>query len=700
MKKIFYLALATLILSSNATATVSTDVTTQQSTTPASAEKCEASGKWNTPIVVSHGQFYVRRPDLLSDVLIDGKHTNFTVETFSSNSLYGLLSYDVDNQTHLSELTLVSGNEKVTYPIVVRQNVEMWHLVGSCIGNGNWNNGSRFLGHALLPMEQLADQKYDANGQGTISFKTYLTTEGSHPGFKILKTPGRWNDQWGADSLGNLVKNIEQSQNITVQKDGYYEISLNTATDHLSISPLPSTPKLYSSIQIASSSNNWTAQNMTPVNNRDVAKTHNHLWRFNLDASAGPTQIKFQTPDDKNTLWAGSTFPTGTTDKKATSINVPQGKWLILFNDISGAYTFIEDVEWLSYNGTLSLADDNWSLISKSVGYNTSSVGYHFYAAGNCKNLSATYLDIDGILKDHPNCDLVIKSIKVDGNDIKIDDSLVSHSSGENPNDARIYIANPLDDSKSLAQNLSFSETLEVDIYLVLDNNKPFLNKQKSNIEQWFICGSTIGDGTSKNDANAVWKSLIPLENIEGFPYDANNGRGLLRFCAYFSADDKGFKLIKTPGSNADQWGADAKGNFVKNNNNSLPITVQQSGYYELRLNTLTDELSLLPIKTAPATFPKMQIVGSFDNWQGTNMSPISTSAKDHNHLWSFSLTANDEQNELKFRADDTWIPNWGSYGFPKGITEQDGINIQITPGKWFVIFNDLTGFCQFLPLE
>jgi hypothetical protein len=63
--------------------------------------------------------------------------------------------------------------------------------------------------------------------------------------------------------------------------------------------------------------------------------------------------------------------------------------------------------------------------------------------------------------------------------------------------------------------------------------------------------------------------------------------------------------------------------------------------------------------------------------------------------LWSKSVTVTD--GETKFRAEDDWAVNWGASSFPGGVGAQDGPNIPVKAGTYFVTFNTGTGEYYFL---
>ncbi len=197
--------------------------------------------------------------------------------------------------------------------------------------------------------------------------------------------------------------------------------------------------------------------------------------------------------------------------------------------------------------------------------------------------------------------------------------------------------------------------------------------------ETWYLVGSCIGDGSWGNGGlDNVGTSLFPLASIGGTT---------IAYTGYFTTD--GFKLIKTPGSWDDQWGQGANG-YVKNDGGSGNITVPAAGYYTVTLNTMTDELTIVPADITPATY-EVGMAGSFNGWafQAMTLCPGSE------HLWRAEMKAEGAQ-EAKFLIDG-WSVNWGGEAFPTGIGTQGGPNIPVAGGSYIVIFNDITGGYNFI---
>ena len=222
---------------------------------------------------------------------------------------------------------------------------ELWYLLGGCIGDGLWtNNGVGDIGTSLIPMSLVSGYEYNAStGQGELTYTGYFL---ANQGFKLVKTPGAWTDQWGnggAAGIDNPVKNDGGSKDFMVPSDGYYTITLNTETNTLSIVPATSTPAVYH-IQVQGLFNGWTDATMTPVNT--VTPNNNHVWKYELDATSGDTTLKFKVSpaDDGNDGWSinwgGTEFPYGIGTSGGADIPVAAGNYLVIFNDITGYYHF------------------------------------------------------------------------------------------------------------------------------------------------------------------------------------------------------------------------------------------------------------------------------------------------------------------------------------------------------------------------
>lgn len=211
---------------------------------------------------------------------------------------------------------------------------EMWYLIGSCIGDGKWTNTPEALGTSNFTMSIIDGGKYNSNtGKGTLTFTGYLTTDG----FKIIRLRGDWTDQWGMND-GSFVFQDGGSGNIVVDANGFYTITLDTENNEISMAPYEGTPAVYDGISMSGDFNGWSDTEMTAFST--VEGVENHLWSATLTSPAGGTTVKFKMTGSWDTNWGGTGFPYGVGVGNGANISLPEGEWIVTFNDIDGSYAF------------------------------------------------------------------------------------------------------------------------------------------------------------------------------------------------------------------------------------------------------------------------------------------------------------------------------------------------------------------------
>lgn len=216
--------------------------------------------------------------------------------------------------------------------------IEMWYLLGDCIGDGTWSNSSAAnVGTSIFPMSIKTDAEYSKKtGQGVLVHTGYFP---AGKGFKLIKTVGSWDDQWGMTD-GAFVKNDGGSGNISVSESGYYTLTLDTQNDVLTLEKADITPTVYDGMAASGDFNSWGDSEMTAFNTTGDMAGHNHLWSYVCDASAGATTLKFKIVGSWDTNWGSATFPQGIGVSNGDNIPVSEGKWVVTFNDIDGSYYF------------------------------------------------------------------------------------------------------------------------------------------------------------------------------------------------------------------------------------------------------------------------------------------------------------------------------------------------------------------------
>ena len=288
-------------------------------------------------------------------ITLDNSYTNCQIATDAavfSKALMQLAKWEEDAVPNLQTVNVrlwaTVGNYSIAsnvinlsvvpYYIALKDAApEMWYLIGACIGDGSWSNSMDAIGKSIYPMALVKDFEYDKKtGEGELTFTGYLTPDG----FKLIKVPGSWDEQWGSSDGGTTgVMNDGGSSNICVPSAGYYTITLDTKNDKLSIAAADITPTVYEAMYITGDFSGWseTDNPMTAVN---TVVANNHIWSYTLDATGGDTTAKFLQPG-WSPNWGAEAFPYGYGVGNGPNIPVVAGKYIVVFNDIDGTYAFV-----------------------------------------------------------------------------------------------------------------------------------------------------------------------------------------------------------------------------------------------------------------------------------------------------------------------------------------------------------------------
>ncbi len=223
--------------------------------------------------------------------------------------------------------------------------IDVWYLIGGCIGDGKWTNDKGAVGTSVLPLYTEAGQTYSkSTGIGTLTYTGYFPAGGE---FKIIHTIG---DNW-ANTVDVVCKDLvfrdggDDPGNISVSEAGYYKITLDPVKRTCTMVKVDDqSPATFASMLISGTFNNWgTTTTMQPVGTYDGAV--NHDWYYDLDVSADAAEAKFFSDPDKTNDWGDTGFPYGYGTKGGHNIPVKAGKYRVFFNDITGQYHFIETAE-------------------------------------------------------------------------------------------------------------------------------------------------------------------------------------------------------------------------------------------------------------------------------------------------------------------------------------------------------------------
>lgn len=231
----------------------------------------------------------------------------------------------------------------------------MWYLVGNMFG-AKWANGKN-IGVDALPMFLKPNFSYDKKtGAGEIEYTNYFLTgdyndkaECDGAGFKILPASFNWDYSMNADGAtkGTIIYRNGGSDggHIVAPEAGYYTITLNTADNTAKMEKYEGAVNNYGTIQISGSFNDWTDTAMLPYNTEGV---ENHAWYYVMDVPAGDTaQFKFKIAGSWETSWGygaedGAINMYGKCESGGKNIGLAEGKYVISFNDITGAFSIVK----------------------------------------------------------------------------------------------------------------------------------------------------------------------------------------------------------------------------------------------------------------------------------------------------------------------------------------------------------------------
>lgn len=231
----------------------------------------------------------------------------------------------------------------------------MWYLVGNMFG-AKWANDKN-IGVDALPMFLKPNFSYDKKtGAGEIEYTNYFLTgdyndkaECDGAGFKILPASFNWDYSMTADGAtkGTIIYRNGGSDggHIVAPEAGYYTITLNTADNTAKMEKYEGAVNNYGTIQISGSFNDWTDTAMLPYNTEGV---ENHAWYYVMDVPAGDTaQFKFKIAGSWETSWGygaedGAINMYGKCESGGKNIGLAEGKYVISFNDITGAFSIVK----------------------------------------------------------------------------------------------------------------------------------------------------------------------------------------------------------------------------------------------------------------------------------------------------------------------------------------------------------------------
>ena len=272
-------------------------------------------------------------------------------------------AYILEGTNHLNPVASNSVKLNVKpYYIELKDAVPtMWYLVGNMFG-AKWANDKN-IGVDALPMFLKPNFSYDKKtGAGEIEYTNYFLTgdyndkaECDGAGFKILPSDFNWDYSMNA-ILNNEIsakKGTIENRNgggdgghIVASEAGYYTITINTADNTAKMEKYEGNVTNYGTIQIATSLDDFASDTpMLPYNTEGV---ENHAWYYVMEVPAGQTvSFKFKIAGSWDTNWGygaadGAINMYGKCEANGHNIGLAEGKYVISFNDITGAFSIVK----------------------------------------------------------------------------------------------------------------------------------------------------------------------------------------------------------------------------------------------------------------------------------------------------------------------------------------------------------------------
>lgn len=221
---------------------------------------------------------------------------------------------------------------------------DVWYMVGSCIGNGSWGNSADGIGKGLIPL-------YPSQDDPTILTYTGMFPAGGQ--FKMIHTPGDWGEQLNYTNISNPNSAIVSDEdgdnhNIGIVSAGLHTITVNTATQAITVTPVSGSATLYSTITMPGTYQGWNVTGNAMTAMSTVVENHDWVAKVTFDKDADvttnpsdPEGFKFANGTwDVN--WGGSGFPYGYGAQGGPNIPYRAGTYTVCFNDITGAYLLIK----------------------------------------------------------------------------------------------------------------------------------------------------------------------------------------------------------------------------------------------------------------------------------------------------------------------------------------------------------------------
>ena len=230
------------------------------------------------------------------------------------------------------------------YPYFIKESLpQFWYLTGGIIADASWSNDPSVIGIGMMPMYVKEGESYDKfTGDGIVQYTGYLNAGE----FKIIAPKGLSNWNYGLGG-GNITKDGgedfkyrdggDDPGNLVVADPGYYVLEVNTKENKLKVTPYNADYKYYKGEVVDYTTMKIGDTEMAPITT--IEGVPNHDWYAEITLSA-KTEMSFTSGE---ATWGSSIFPCAIGNKDdGVSIPCDKGTYKVYFNDISGAYSFVE----------------------------------------------------------------------------------------------------------------------------------------------------------------------------------------------------------------------------------------------------------------------------------------------------------------------------------------------------------------------
>ncbi len=239
----------------------------------------------------------------------------------AKNMYFRVKSY-IGSNNNLQQLSVVTSVLITPYAASPTYEYTDLFLIGDATAGG-WDNAITNMN--LYPLLKTSNSKIY---QFTGLFKA--------GGFKIIKNKGSWDAQYGSGGAG-LLSVDGGSGNISISQEGYYKLTINTATLTYTLDPVSAPIKTYDSISIIGTVNgNWNNDTQLTKSSFDP-----HMWKISK-TSLKAGEFKFRANNAWDNSWGLNSEFFGTAILGGDNIPLTSDwDYDVYFNDATGDYTII-----------------------------------------------------------------------------------------------------------------------------------------------------------------------------------------------------------------------------------------------------------------------------------------------------------------------------------------------------------------------